>query len=301
MLFYLFAGWGLVRTDLAESDHARSISGLLIYVCGPAMVLNSFRTMTYSVDNGRLLIRFFLLSLAVQIVFFMILWVIFKRRFSDARYRIMSVGSMLGNVGFFGLPLVVSLFPDSNIVACYSVMYITSMNLLIFTLGTYMITQDRKFISLRAAFINPTMLSVIVALPLYILRFEYPAALSAPLRLLGSMTAPLCMVILGMRLASMHLRDLFCRPFAYLVCLLKLIIFPLFAYLCTYIMPGIDDVFRVSMLVLSAVPSASMILSMAELYRCERELAANTVLLTTLLCSVTLPAIMWIVQTVSIK
>ena len=296
MLFYLFCGWGLVRADLAESDHARSVSGLLIYVCGPAMILNAFRTMKYSPENVLRLVEFFFVSLAVQVLFFLILWAVFHRKYSDSRYRILSVGSMLGNVGFFGLPLVVSLFPDSDIVACYSVMYITSMNILIFTLGTYMITKNRRFISLKSALLNPTMIGVAAALPLFLLQFEYPAALSAPLSLLGSMTAPLCMVILGMRLASMSFRELFCQPFAYAVCALKLVVFPLFAYLCAVLVPGTDGVFRTSMLVLSAVPSASMLLSMAELHRCERELAANAVLLTTLACSVTLPIIMWVVS-----
>ena len=53
MLFYLFCGWGLVKADKSESNHARSFSGLLIYVCGPAMVLNAFQGMAYSAENNR--------------------------------------------------------------------------------------------------------------------------------------------------------------------------------------------------------------------------------------------------------
>lgn len=295
MLIYLFCGVALVKSGKAESDHARSFSGLLIYVCGPSMILNAFRTMEYSAENNRMLILFFFLALFVQLGFFLILRVVFAKKISDSKYRILSIGSMLGNVGFFGLPLVVSLFSESGIVACYSVMYITAMNLLIFTLGAYMITRDARYISVRSALINPTTVGLAVALPLYILRIDYPDFLGNTVSLLGSMTAPICMVILGMRLASMKIRDLFCRPFAYAVCVLKLIVFPAFAYLCARLIPGTDEVFRISAMVLSAVPSASMILSMAELHRCERELSANVVLLTTLLCTVTLPLLMMII------
>ena len=296
MLFYLFCGWGLVKADKSESNHARSFSGLLIYVCGPAMVLNAFQGMAYSAENNRRLLLFFLMSLAVQLLFFLLLWVLLRKKYADAKYRILSAGAVLGNVGFFGLPLVRALFPMEEIVACYSMMYITSMNLLIFTLGAYLITQNKKFISLRSAILNPTTLTMLVALPLYYFQIHFPPTMGSIVSLLGTMTTPLCMVVLGMRLASMRFMELFNRPFAYAACGLKLVVFPLFAYLVACVCPGLDETFRICLMVLSATPSASVILSMAELHRCERELSANVVLLTTLLCVVTLPVLMWIVQ-----
>ena len=79
-------------------------------------------------------------------------------------HRILTVGAVLGNVGFFGLPLVTGLFPDQPIVACYSTMYITSMNFLVFTLGVFFITQKKQYVSLKAAILNPTTLAVAVAI-----------------------------------------------------------------------------------------------------------------------------------------
>jgi predicted permease len=296
MLFYLFCGYALVKAGKGESSHAKSLSGMLVYVCGPALILDSFQSMEYSPANTMNLVWFFLISLAVQILFFVILWLLLRRKYAEARYRILCAGAIFGNVGFFGLPLVTALFPNESVVACYSILYIASMNLLMFTVGVYLITQDRRYISIRTAILNPTTLTMVIAVPLYLWQVHFPAQITSMCNLLGRMSTPICMVVLGMRLASVRIKDLFIRPFAYAVCALKLIVFPLFAYLCVYWVPGLPMSFKICLFVLSAVPSASIILAQAELHECEQELSANVVLLTTLLSVITLPLLFLIVQ-----
>ena len=105
---------------------------------------------------------------------------------------------------------------------------------------------------------------------------------------MSGITTPLCMIILGIRLATVSFKKLFTRPIIYAVCACKLIIFPLFCYLAVYFIP-LQESFKASILILSAVPCAAVILSMAEIHQSETELAANCVLLSTLLCFITIP------------
>ena len=58
-------------------------------------------------------------------------------------------------------------------------MFATSMNLLIFTIGEFMISRDRKYITIKRAFINPTILAVMVAIPLYLLRIKLPSGIQS--------------------------------------------------------------------------------------------------------------------------
>ena len=64
--------------------------------------------------------------------------------------------------------------------------------------------------------------------------------------------------------------------------------FPLFAYGCALLLP-LPASFRISILILSATPCASIILNLAEMHRCQQEVAANCVLLSTLMCFLTIP------------
>ena len=295
MLFYMACGFVLVKTKKADPDHARSFSGLLLYVCSPCLILSAFQSMEYAPADFARAGQFFGVSLMTQLLFIGILYLILHRRYKISKYRILTVGAVLGNVGFFGLPLVTGLFPDQPIVACYSTMYITSMNFLVFTLGVFLITQKKQYISFRAAILNPTTLSVAVAIPLYLLRVRFPAPMADTVSLLGRMSTPLCMVILGKRLASMHLKTVFAQPFAYAVCALKLVVYPLFAFLCVKFLPFFDDTFKICLYVLSAAPSGAIILSLAELHGCEQRLSANVVLLTTLFSLLTLPLMLLLV------
>lgn len=292
MLFYMACGFFLVKGKKAVPDHAKSLSGLLVHVCGPCLVLSAFQKMEYSPENSQNALVFFGVCMVVQLLFFAILYVIFRKKYDNARYRILTAGSIFGNVGYFGLPLVTALFPNHPLVACYSTMYITAMNILVFTLGVFLITHDRRFISLKQAFLNPTSLAVLVAVPLYLLQIRFPAVLADTVDLLGKMTAPLCMVVLGLRLAAMNGKEVFARPFAYLVCALKLLIFPLFAWLCVWFLPGVDEVFRTTLVVLSAAPSAAIVLSLSELYGQEQKMSANVVLLATVFSAITLPLLL---------
>ena len=53
---------------------------------------------------------------------------------------------MLGNVGFFGMPVVAGIFPGEPVVSVYSSINVLTMNFLVFTIGAFMITNDKKYI-----------------------------------------------------------------------------------------------------------------------------------------------------------
>jgi len=316
MLAFMLCGFFLVLAKKAFVNHTKTLSAILIYICCPAMIINAWQSMQFSKENAILTGLFFVVSFVIQILFFLLLFLLFRKKFSkshatnsneeetrqenplekatNAKYRLLTIGAALGNVGFFGLPLVTALFPEQPIVGCFSSVFVMSMNLLVFTVGVYMLTGDKKHISLKSAIINPSTLAVLFALPFFFFKVTFPDFILQPLDLLGKMTTPLCMFVLGMRLAVANKKNLFARPTVYLGCLLKLIVFPLFAYALVAFLPFLDATFKACILVLCATPSAVIILSLAEFHETEQELSANIVLLSTLLSAITLPLIMLI-------
>lgn len=298
MLFYMLCGFLLVKTKKATTDHTKSISGFLVYACGPCMVISAFQSMEYSLEHFTSMVIFFTVTLLIQLLFFVLFYIILNRKLKDpktARYRVLAAGSVMGNVGFFGLPLVTSLFPDQPLVACYSTLYVTSLNMLAFTLGVYLITNDKNFISVKTVVLSPTFLSTLIAVPLYLLQFHFPPVIGNAVSMLGKVSTPVCMLVLGMRLASMEFKKTFTRPIIYVICLLKLIVFPLFAYACVYFLPFVDETFKICVFVLSAAPTASIVLTLAEIHECERKMCANVVSITTLFSVITIPLMMLIV------
>lgn len=289
-LLYILPGFLLCKFKKVSAEHLSSMSAVLVYVCAPCLIVNSFLQLDFTPLGFGYMALFFVVTFVLQALFMLATFLIFRKKYEDSKYRILTIGAVLGNVGFFGLPIVKALLPDNPEVMCYSAVYVVSMNILVFTVGVFCLTKDKKFISVKSALLNPSTISLIIALPLYffgVKRF-LPDVLLSGVSLLSGITTPLCMIILGIRLATVSFKKLFTRPIIYAVCACKLIIFPLFCYLAVYFIP-LQESFKASILILSAVPCAAVILSMAEIHQSETELAANCVLLSTLLCFITIP------------
>ncbi len=291
-LIFIVPGFIICKMKKAMADHLSTMSAVLVYICAPCMIVNSFLQLDFTWGGFGQMALFFAVTLVLQIVFMLILYLICRKKYADSRYRILTIGSVLGNVGFFGLPIVKALLPNNPEVMCYSSVYVLSMNVLVFTMGVFCLTNDKKFMTVKAVVFNPTTLGLVIALPLYFFGVKryLPEIMTNAVQLLSNMTTPLCMIILGIRLATVSFKNLFTRPVIYLICALKLIVYPLFCYLAVCFLP-LAFSFKASILILSAAPCASVILSMAEMHHAETELAANCVLFSTLFCFATLPVL----------
>lgn len=291
-LFYIFPGVIITKMKKATVEHLPTLSAVLIFIGTPFMEVASFMSLTYSKQGFQNMGIFFILTFCIQLLFILLFVALFHKRFRDDKYRMMTIASVVGNVGFFGLPIVKALFPDNPEVAAYSAIFAVSMNILIFTIGIYCLTGDKKFISLKSAFLNPNVFGLVLALPIYLfgLKAVMPSVLVRAIQIIGDMATPLCMFILGIRLASTPLKRIFATPIVYVIASIKLIVFPLFSYALVYFLP-VDPTIKAAVLVLSSTPCAAVLLSLAEIHKSNAETAANCILITTLFCFLTIPTL----------
>ena len=289
-LVYLLPGFLLYKGGKVRPEHMSSVSAILLYICGPCMFLNALTNLDASVVLSVRMLLFLLISFFAELALLLVLYALAGRRRGEFRWRMLAIASVSGNTGFFGLPIVQALFPDSPEAAAYSCMFCVSLNILAWTVGVFTLTGEKKYISFRAAFLNPTVLAVLAGFALYLMQAKHwmPELVRGGIRTVGAMSTPLCLFILGIRLATMNLKQLFTQPFVYGIAAAKLLLFPLFCYALVVFLP-LPPVFRASMLVLGAAPCASVILNLAEMHNSGQELAANCALLSTLLSLVTIP------------
>ena len=90
MLVYILVGYGTTKLGWTETAHARSISGLLVYIFAPAMFFNAFQRLTYNPADFRRIALFFVVTLAIQVIVIGLLCLLLHKRFADARYRFLS-------------------------------------------------------------------------------------------------------------------------------------------------------------------------------------------------------------------
>lgn len=295
MLAYAIPGYILIKVKAVKSDHIASFSKLLMFVCQPALTLYSFNKANFTKELGVNLLIFLAIITLAQLIFIGVFYLIFRKKMSDVRYRITTVATTLSNCSFLGVPLLEAIFPNSPNVAVYSMMYFLSMSLLGWTLVSTIITRDKKYISVKKILINPATLSIAVSLPFFFTGFKISAdngqllgQIENMINILGKMTTPLCMLVMGMRLATIKFKSLFTNWMQYFAVAVNQVIFPL-CVLGALVLFGVDEELKWCMFIMCACPVAAVVQNYAEILGEGQDTAANMVLLGTIASIVTLP------------
>lgn len=290
MLLYLVPGFLMCKCKKVKPEHLSSISVILLYICGFCLYVNALYGLEPSPELFAKMGLFLLFSLGGEFAMMFLILLFLGKRKKEFCLRMMSIACVMGNVGFFGMPVIRALFPAAPEAAVYSSVFNTSLNILAWTVGVFTLTGEKKYISFRAAFFNPSVLAVTAGIILCLLRAKswLPDLFRTGFSALASMSTPLCMIILGVRLATMDLKKLFTAPLVWLISAGKLVVFPLFCYALVLPFP-LDPVFKAGILILAGTPCASILLNLAEIHHNGQELAANCALLSTLLSIFTIP------------
>lgn len=288
MLFYAVPGYLLIKTKLVKSEGIAYFAKLLMYVCQPMLVIYSF----YQVDFSKKAVTDMLFSfvfILVAIIFTLLLFFfIFKKKQEDTKYRIYTISTSLSNCAFMGVPILQALLPDYPEAVAFSAMFSLAMNIVGWSVASFIITRDKRYISPKKIFLNPCVLSLIVAIPLFAFSVALPSQVSDMVTLLAKMTTPLCMLIMGMRLACASLKNVFNSPMQYVIIAIKQLVVPLIIFAVLLLFP-VDQNLKSSIFIMFACPVASVVLNFAEMLGSGQETAANLVLLGTGLSVLTLP------------
>lgn len=289
MLVYAVPGFISVKTKLIKPESISAFAVILMYVCSPCLTVYSINAVpAYSKELLLQIVGFFLLSLAAQAIMLGIAFLIFRKKYDDVKYRICTVATSFGNCAFMGVPLLEALFPGNPNVTILSVSYLLGMNIFGWTIGSAIITKDKKYIKPWKAILNPAAIAMIVCIPLFFVQWRLPEKVASIFTLLGRMSTPMCMLIMGMRLATVKPKSLFCTPIQYVIVAVKQLIFPFIGMLLIWFLP-FETYVKHTMFVLCCTPIASVVLNFSEMLGEGQETAANLVLLGTVSSIVTLP------------
>lgn len=286
-------GFFLTKANVLKEEHIKGFAVFLLYVCSPALSIYSFQqaecSMEILINIGILLLVTTFMQVLIMGIGFLINIKTYK---IDGASRVATVAAAFGNVGFFGVPILQALLPDHPEAMVYSAVMSVMMNLIGWTLGTFMMSGDRKHVSVKNFLINPTTLCLLIALPLFFTNTSLPKPVMNFVEFFSKMSTPTAMTVLGMRLAFVKFRDL--MDYRQVVAIfLKLIALPLITFGIMYALP-VDETLKISTYILSCMPPAAITLNFAELSNTSPKTAANIVVVGSLLVAITLPVLLLI-------
>lgn len=301
LILVAFAIPGFIGRKIGKVRDVGSLVFLLSYVAQPFLVISSIQSVSLSAENTSMLGVSALIALVAHAVIIGICLLVFAKDKHPGAKAYALAGSF-GNYGFMGIPLMQNLISAGllaqNALICTTAIIVV-FNLLTWTIGSFVLTGEKRYISVKNCLLNPpTLIALFVALPLYFLNVVLPPWAMKGVDLLGNLSAPVSLFILGVRLADMTPKSLLTDVRTYISSALKLIIAPLATFLVMLPFRAMigETVFKV-MYISMAMPSASMILMLSELFNVEGAPApaSRVQCVSTLLSVVTVPVMMMLI------
>jgi len=264
-----------------------SLSRVALDVFTPALVFTSLLESplewTHTLNLGLFMVAYTALMLLAGFTASRLL------RFDEDTTRALLLAAAMMNVGNFGLPLTHFAFGDAGRET--SMLVFVLFNLSLGTVAV-MIAQGKVSnwqTNLKETLKIPLFAAAALALLLKALELHPPGFIFEPLALLGSAAVPCMLLLLGMQLARTRFQGNL--GFLGVASLLRLCLGPLVALgLCLLL--GIEDPDRRVVIVQTSTPAAVLPLLYCLRFGTRPDLVAGAILTTTLLCSLSLWALL---------
>ena len=285
----VIVGYMAGKLGYMGGEFDRKLSSLVINWTCPALILSS--AMTGDLPDR----RFILPLLAISVVTYLVLtgiafWLprFLTRRKDDE--GVVGFAMMFGNVGFMGYPVVASIFGHE------AVFYAAVLNVVntfaVFTVGTILVTGKGEVEGPRfqkKVLYSTPMLSAYLTMLIVALEIDYiPACISQPLTMIGDITVPAALLIIGSSMSQLPLRALMGNATVYITTVMRLVVVPVAMYFLCLLLGFDPYVVNINTVVI-AMPVATYGTILCLKYNRDTSLMAEVTFITTLLSMITIP------------
>ena len=286
---FLLAGLGyaLFKTKKITQDGAKALGNILIYLALPSVIINGFlieRTpehitgMLYSAIGAAVLL---LISILVS-------------RFVFKKDAIAAFAGAFSKPGFFGIPLIIASVGQHAVfyVACF----VAFLNIGQWTYGVSILTGQpiRQGFQLKKLVKAPFIIAILIGLTLFFTQLPLPAVVSGVLSSVASLNTPLAMFTVGIYLAQTSIPGMVRRKSLYTVSFVRLLAVPLISLALLSLLPQSLFDMKMALLLAIACPVGSNVAVYAQLHGKDYGYAVETVVISTLLSALTIPALAWL-------
>ena len=292
----MIAGFIAKKGKLLNGESTKSLSSLLVYITNPCLIICSLQR---EYDNELLITAGCVFALSVAVHGFLAIFshFIFKIVKNKSERSVYTYALTYSNCGYMGFPLMMAIFKeDPQLGLFYGVIFTTAFNLFTWTHGVIVMSNQSK-IPWKKLIYNPALISVIISMILFLGRIMLPTTINDGLTLVGDMTFPLSMLIIGSLLADMKLLQILKQKNLYLFSVLGLLIIPAIMLVVAKLL-NLPEYLSIVGITMCAAPVAANTAVTAEVYENDSALAARLVGMTTLFCLVTMPFMLWVAEKV---
>lgn len=286
MFLLIVLGFIIKKCKLITKEGSKQLSDILLIIVTPCVVIKAYQV-DFEIELASGLLTAFIAATVINVVSILVSKLVFGRSRAP-KSRIDQYCAAYSNCGFMAIPLLEAVLGAEGVF--YGSAYLAVFNILNWTQGIYLYTQDKKSLSLKKILINPGVIGVVIGLALFFARLRLPDILSTAVGYMAGLNTPLAMLLLGVFLADVNFKTALKNGRLYLVSFVRLVLVPVIGILLLKL-PFVGAAVAVAVVIPAACPSATAAALFAAKYDLDAGYASEIVALNTLMSIVTIPLI----------
>jgi predicted permease len=299
VILYGIVAMGLVAAhrNWFPEKLAQECSKLLFYVITPCVIVRSFLTISSTPQTRRALLISICAGFALHCVGIVLAEPFFRGKRHPDTDPVLHYAAVYGNCGYMALPLAQAIAGEIGVFYCSAI--ILTFQIFSFTHCAFSMTGGLFFVGAQKnkdvpkfrwknLFLNAGVLSVLVGLPIFLLRLPVPAVVQGPIDFVAAMNTPLAMLIFGASLSHTKGRAIFKNPKFLLTLFLKLFAMPAVT-LFLLRAAGVESDMLKALMISASAPSAGNTVMFAAFYHRDAGYAAQVVALISFASILTMP------------
>jgi predicted permease len=294
----MICGYICRKLGIIDNTSSKNLSKLIITVGQPMMIIGALNNATFTPENLKIALWAALIGVGMHMIMGLVAFLLYRKGKDVNHAKLMEFGMVFTNCGFLGFPILDSIY-GGNIGSFMGAFYLISFNVFLWTWGIIILAREREDIKLtpKKAILNYGTVPCAIGIAFYLLKFVFqiPQPIGSFFNYLGSLCTPISVLITGGLLATISLKEMFKNKSLYVFSFLKLLVIP--AVVCVLAkLIGLSDTYIILCTVMAGLPCASTVTMLAELHDIEPAYASQTVGMSSVLSTATLPLVMLFAQ-----
>lgn len=290
-------GYGANKIGWLPVESSKYLSKIVINIAAPCVVIYSMSDQVLNQKTISIMFMVFGLAFAMYIFSWLLSILIVKvLKISRDNQGVYKNFLIFTNNAFMGFPVAYALFGSNGMFVM--VLANVMMPIFLYTLGVHNLHRPGDFEGTRFEIfkqrlknmINPAVLSTLIGLAIFLLQIPIPTAVGDVLDTVGSMMAPLCMIVIGIQLTESSPTKVMTNHKLIIVSIFRLILIPALMFIPLYFL-NVEPIVICIMTLNAMLPCSAVCVALAEEYKNDVKLAAEGTFLTTLFSIATIPVI----------
>ncbi|RGT61299.1 AEC family transporter [Faecalibacillus faecis] len=289
LFLLLVLGFVLFKCHIFDEYTNKKISALIVNVASPMLIISSIA----GVEGNDKSIVFLMIGAGILMyIGFIILGKIINRIFPFPKkdWPVYECMVVFANTGFMGYPVLLDVFGQEAVF--YASLIHMAFNFFVYTYAIMCLTKgdDSEFKLNFKQLLTPGIVLIFIGILIYLFDIQLPSVLMDTINSVGSLTAPLSMMMIGSSLAVYPIKDSFTDWRSYVFAFVRLLIVPFVTMIVCRLL-HINPYYANITIITNAMPVGSMVLMLATQYNANIKIVTRNIVVSTLLSVITIPIV----------